>query len=256
MQGTVKSYLHSKRYGFLRGDDGNDYYLHEQDLVSASPLHQGLRVEFEETATPKGYRARRVRAVGSTAGCLYEAPRDIVETKGTELAEWELLESIPWIILGASRDSSEAAKAELRGHASAIGANALFRVEYFKTRGEEAGSGRGIHYFTIHNFRAVPGVVGRVTETGGKTRTDLVGLSERVAELNRQNAEKRKNRRLKGFLCILGAAVSTAVCFGVLGPNFFAVIPGAILVLLAKDFFRLDEVWLVPMGESQRDLSA
>ncbi|TAK37655.1 MAG: cold shock domain-containing protein [Lysobacteraceae bacterium] len=250
MQGTVKSFLPSKRYGFVRGDDGIDYYLHEQDLVHAAPLHQGLRVEFEETATPKGYRARGVRVVSSPAGCRYETPPDIVETKGAELAEWELLESIPWIILGASRDSPEAAKAELRGHASAIGANALFRIEYFKTRGEEAGSGRGIHYFTIHNFRAVPGVVGRVTKTGGKTRTELAGLSERVAELSRRRADECKERRRKGFLCILGAGASTAACFAMLGPNLAALIPGAVLALLAKDFFRLQEVWLVPMGEN------
>ena len=250
MQGTVKSYLPSKRYGFVRGDDGNDYYLHEQDLVREGPLHQGLRVEFEKTTTPKGYRARRVRAVSSIIGCRYETPSDIVETKGTELAEWELLESIPWIIMGASRDSPEAAKAELRGHASAIGANALFRVEYFKTRGEEAGSGRGIHYFTIHNFRAVPGVVGRVIDTGGKTRAELARLSERVAELSLQMADQRKERRQKGFLCILGAAASTAVSFVMLGPNLAALIPGAILALLARDFFRLQDVWLVPMGEN------
>jgi len=250
MQGTIKSFLASKRYGFVRGDDGNDYYLHEQDLMRADPLHQGLRVEFEETATPKGYRARRVRAVTSTAGCRYETPADIVETKGTELAEWELLESIPWIIMGASRDSPDAAKAELRGHARAIGANALFRVEYFKTRGEEAGSGRGIHYFTIHNFRAVPGVVGRVTETGGKSRNELVRLSEQVTAFIRRQAEQRKGRRRNGFLCILGAAASTVVCFAMLGPNLAALIPGAILALLARDFFRLQEEWLVPMGEN------
>lgn len=250
MQGTVKSFLPSKRYGFVRGDDGNDYYLHEQDLMRAGPLYQGLRVEFEEAATPKGYRARRVRAVDSTVGCRYETPSEIVETKGTELAEWELLESIPWIIMGASRDSPEAAKAELRAHARAIGANALFRVQYFKTTGQEAGSGRGIHYFTIHNFRGVPAVVGRVTEAGGKARNELVGLSERVTEFNRQQAGKRKERRRKGFLCILGAAASTAACFAMLGPNLAALIPGATLALLAKDFFQIDEVWLLPMGEN------
>lgn len=251
MEGTVKSFLPSKGYGFVRGDDGNDYYLHGRDMLDGHAPRQGLRVAFEEAATPKGYRARRVRQLAAAIGGRYVTPSQVVETKGSEFAEWEVLESIPWYIIGTSRDSPDAAQADLRAHAREIGANAVMLVQYFKTKGSEAGTGRGVHHFTIHNFRAVPAVVGRAAGSEGAVREDLVGMSREIEQVAGQLARKREERRRRGIVCIVAGVAAMGVGVALAGPMLVVLIPGVVILLLAKDFFQHEDLWLEPMGRNR-----
>jgi cold shock CspA family protein len=32
MKGTIKTYLPEKQYGFIKGDDGKDYFFHESEF--------------------------------------------------------------------------------------------------------------------------------------------------------------------------------------------------------------------------------
>jgi len=250
MEGTVRSFLPTKGYGFVRGDDGNDYFLHEQDMPKGLAPHPGQRVTFEETATPKGYRARRVQPLLATPTGRYVVPGQIIETKGAEFPDWEILESIPWYIIGTSRASPDAARLDLRGRAREIGANAVTLVEYFKTTGSEAGTGRGTHHFTVHNFLAAPVVVGRATHSGGAERESLVRMAGKVGEISWQLERKRQIQHRWGFAFITVGAVMLGI--GLFSPWFalrgITFLPGVVILALSFLFFRRVEPWLVPMG--------
>ncbi|MGX9463599.1 cold-shock protein [Shewanella sp. A14] len=63
MKGLVVSYLSSKKYGFINGDDGESYFLHFSSLLdksSENKLVKGVIVEFDPTPTPKGLAAKSV----------------------------------------------------------------------------------------------------------------------------------------------------------------------------------------------------
>src|SRR3546814_3573082 len=47
----------------------------------------GLRVQFDEAATPKGYRARRVRPVAAVTAGRYTTPSQVIETKRSRSEE-------------------------------------------------------------------------------------------------------------------------------------------------------------------------
>ena len=60
MIGTVTSYLSDKNYGFIKGEDGKDYFFHGSSLKDKNDINklcEDLILEFEQKATPKGYSA-------------------------------------------------------------------------------------------------------------------------------------------------------------------------------------------------------
>lgn len=64
MKGRVVSYVTTKKYGFVTGDDGETYFLHFSDLFNKfdeEKLIKGVRVEFEPIPTPKGLSAKKVK---------------------------------------------------------------------------------------------------------------------------------------------------------------------------------------------------
>jgi hypothetical protein len=57
MKGIINTWLPEKGYGFIKGDDGKDYYfnikyLQEKSHISA--LAEALPIAFDQQATPKG----------------------------------------------------------------------------------------------------------------------------------------------------------------------------------------------------------
>ncbi|GBE26502.1 MAG TPA: cold-shock protein [Bacteroidetes bacterium] len=62
--GTVKSWEASKGYGFILGDDDEDYFVHVSDLditLRDKGLREGLRVAFDVRSDLKGEKAVNVR---------------------------------------------------------------------------------------------------------------------------------------------------------------------------------------------------
>ena len=45
--GKVKFFNRSKRYGFVAGDDGVDYFFHESGLSEGIYVQDGDKVEFD-----------------------------------------------------------------------------------------------------------------------------------------------------------------------------------------------------------------
>ena len=62
--GTVKSYDTSRGFGFIEGDDDEDYFVHANDLDASIPgriLKPGQRVRFSVFREMKGDRAVKVQ---------------------------------------------------------------------------------------------------------------------------------------------------------------------------------------------------
>ena len=59
MKGTVKWFNQPKRYGFVTGEDGKDYFVHESQVTGS--LEEGDEVEFEPVVEEKGPQAKNVK---------------------------------------------------------------------------------------------------------------------------------------------------------------------------------------------------
>jgi cold shock protein len=86
MEGTVKWYNIRKGYGFVKGEDGEDYFLHHTALDKRVFLRENDQVSFEPTETEKGKQAVNVQLLqkGSERTDLEEANKEVAETKVEE----------------------------------------------------------------------------------------------------------------------------------------------------------------------------
>jgi len=221
MQGIVKTYLPDKGYGFIEGDDGNDYFFRKESFTDAAQIDtigDGVFVTFDERATPKGYRADRLSLVSRTHVATFLPPDEVVISKTDRLPGWELLEAGDWVVHGASRDSPDQAKRELQQNARRVGANALLCVEYYKSTGAQ-----GNYRFTIHNFRGHVAVVGKRSARGTHTQTDLTGLDQRARKKHQQLEQKirsmRQRRSTVAAVLFIGALVCLVAQIGAFIPS-------------------------------------
>ena len=60
-KGTVKFFNESKGYGFIKGEDGNDIFVHSSGLLDQ--VYQDDQVEYEVAQGQKGPNAVRVKVV-------------------------------------------------------------------------------------------------------------------------------------------------------------------------------------------------
>ena len=61
MEGTVKFYNRMKRFGFISGEDGQDYFVHESGVEGGGVLNEGDKVSFEVTEGDRGPKAEKVQ---------------------------------------------------------------------------------------------------------------------------------------------------------------------------------------------------
>ncbi len=65
----MKFFNEKKRFGFITGEDGTDYFVHEADVLDgAQPLRKGQLVQFTESMNPRGKQAKTVRRIEVGAG--------------------------------------------------------------------------------------------------------------------------------------------------------------------------------------------
>ena len=65
--GTVKMWDTSKGFGFISGEDDEDYFVHSNDLhitVKGKRLFEGQKVKFDVRRDMKGDKAINVRVTG------------------------------------------------------------------------------------------------------------------------------------------------------------------------------------------------
>jgi cold shock protein len=60
--GTIKKLVSDRGFGFIAGEDGQEYFFHRSSIEGEfDRLHGGERVTFTLEASPKGPRAADVR---------------------------------------------------------------------------------------------------------------------------------------------------------------------------------------------------
>lgn len=63
--GAIRNIVADRGFGFIKAEDGKDYFFHRSGLEESLDFDQltgGERVEFQVEQSPKGPRATRVRA--------------------------------------------------------------------------------------------------------------------------------------------------------------------------------------------------
>ena len=63
MEGTVKFFNPVKRFGFITGEDGKDYFVHMSGLQPGVMLREGDKVTFDVEEGDKGPKAVNVAKV-------------------------------------------------------------------------------------------------------------------------------------------------------------------------------------------------
>jgi CspA family cold shock protein len=61
VDGKVKFFNRVKHFGFITGDDGKDYFVHQSGLESGVVLNDGDSVSFEVVEVDRGSKAEKVR---------------------------------------------------------------------------------------------------------------------------------------------------------------------------------------------------
>tara|TARA_B100000029_G_scaffold50_1_gene91 strand:+ start:1001 stop:1252 length:252 start_codon:yes stop_codon:yes gene_type:complete len=61
--GTIKFFNKSKRYGFISGDDGSDYFFHESGLTEGIYVRDGDKVEFKVVDGDRGKKAVEISII-------------------------------------------------------------------------------------------------------------------------------------------------------------------------------------------------
>ena len=76
MKGTVKWFNREKHFGFITGEDGTDYFVHESQ--ASGSLNEGEEVEFEGVVEEKGPQAKNVKKAAQTSK-MFKMNSDSVE---------------------------------------------------------------------------------------------------------------------------------------------------------------------------------
>lgn len=86
VEGTVKFFDETKHFGFINGDDGKSYFVHESALKEGVSISEGDRVTFDAVQGDKGPKAENVvKSEGKTAEpAKEEAPAETEEAAAEE----------------------------------------------------------------------------------------------------------------------------------------------------------------------------
>ena len=62
MEGTVKWFNGRKGYGFINGDDGEDYFFNISNVRKGQKIREGTNVKFDSFETQRGSEAENIIA--------------------------------------------------------------------------------------------------------------------------------------------------------------------------------------------------
>jgi len=60
MKGTVKFFNEEKRFGFITGEDGKEYFVHQSGIKDGARITQSDSIEFDTEQGDKGLKAVNV----------------------------------------------------------------------------------------------------------------------------------------------------------------------------------------------------
>ncbi len=73
MEGTVKFFNRGRGFGFIAGDDGNEYFVHATGLKEGVNIKEGDRVSFSSTEGDRGPKAENVGLLAGESSPSEEA---------------------------------------------------------------------------------------------------------------------------------------------------------------------------------------
>jgi CspA family cold shock protein len=76
MEGIVKWFNRTKSYGFIQGDDGQEYFVHRSALTSGTFLRENDKVSFDPAEGEKGKQAQNVTLLQKGSEREGEAPAE------------------------------------------------------------------------------------------------------------------------------------------------------------------------------------
>ncbi len=79
MKGTVKFFNEMKGFGFITGEDGKEYFVHQTGLSEGATLSENDSVTFEVEQGDRGPKA--VKVSKESEGAAEEAPEEKTEEK-------------------------------------------------------------------------------------------------------------------------------------------------------------------------------
>jgi len=198
--GVIKTYLSQKQYGFIKGDDGKDYFFHQSGFKDKSKVNKicgDLVVIFEQKATPKGYSAVKIDIENiSDEHIKYIVPDTIYTSREYNIKGWDIIDLSKQTIYGSSRNSPDFAKDELKKNARYYGANAVINMQYFKTTGSEMGSSFNIfstHHYTIHNFKGQLVNIGKRSAQGTHKKSEFINIDDYATNI--ESVDKSENTK-------------------------------------------------------------
>jgi len=188
MTGTIKNYLIEKQYGFIKGDDGKDYFFHKSSMVDASAeIIDGALVEFDPGVTPKGYKATKIVVMSQSDTDSFVTPDSMILSKKNTVDGWEILEECDWVVTASGRGDPKLVKEEVKQMVRSVGGNGATYLCYSTTTGSE-----GNHNFTIHHYTARPVLLGRRNLSGPYTRDNLPYINK-IARAYKDRCENEYN---------------------------------------------------------------
>ncbi len=63
VNGTVKFFNDAKHFGFVKADDGNEYFVHSSGIKPGVTITQGDKVSFKVVQGDRGEKAEEVEKI-------------------------------------------------------------------------------------------------------------------------------------------------------------------------------------------------
>ena len=167
MTGQVERFDSIKRYGFIRGADGQSYFFHLTDIIGQAAPALWQHVTFLPIATPRGPRAQRVilgvEPHRQPQHVRVEPDRFII-TRYDTVRGYVITQVLSQGCWAESNDPN-VAKDNLQQVARGLGANAIVNLKLDKYSKQDGCSN---YYYTMHRFYGDAVVVHR---PGGSSST-------------------------------------------------------------------------------------
>ena len=198
MLGQITKYFHDREYGFLMGEDGQNYYFTPSDFKTSFPYEPlGFLVEFSPHETTRGLSAQEISSTDREL--LYEVPRHVLMSEGKTVKGWKIIYKADFSIKTSSPISKKKAQEELFRLAIGLNANALIDGEYYVKRISSPGLGFNKYkrtHETIHHLEATPAFVAKKSIFGTLQKSDMdinskPIQSEIIAEINKQISQQK-----------------------------------------------------------------